>query len=312
MKKINSFLIALLGILSLVACDNTGLKKTKSGLLYKIISDGKNPIIKRGQFIKLRYNQKVRDSLLYSSDSSMPAYARVDSVPPTAYSPLEIFTLLRKGDSVVIIQLGDSIQRKSQQPLPPFIHKKDKITLSMKVIDVFDNEEAVQKDRQALMDVFHVKETKEVESYLQKNNIQATKTPAGTFVKILEPGEGVAIDSGKLVSVYYTGRLFPSGKVFESNDSAGKEPIKFVIGRKSIIKGWDDGLRLLKKGGKAILYIPAFLAYDQQPGPGKTPNENLIFDVHIVDVTNAPAESEMPMRPGTMQRPVKHPPVHSK
>src|SRR5216683_5890808 len=59
MKKINSFLFALLGILFLVACDNHGLKKTKSGLLYKIISDGKNPVVKKGQFIKLNFSQKI-------------------------------------------------------------------------------------------------------------------------------------------------------------------------------------------------------------------------------------------------------------
>ena len=61
---------------------------------------------------------------------------------------LKYFNLLRKGDSAVIIQLADSIQRKSQQPLPPFIHKKDKIILTLRVIDVFDNETAVQKDRE--------------------------------------------------------------------------------------------------------------------------------------------------------------------
>ena len=76
-----------------------------------------------------------------------------------------------------------------------------------------------------------------------------------------------------------------------------------MIGRHAIIPGWDDGLRLLRKGAKATLYIPAFLAYDQQPGPGRTPNENLIFDVNIVDVTDAPAETQMPMRPGGMGRP---------
>src|ERR1700712_1120535 len=103
MKQINSFLFALLGILLLVSCDNHGLSKTKSGLLYKIISDGKNPVVKKGQFIKISFTQKIRDSILFSSDSSLPAYIRIDSVPPNSYSPVEIFSLLRKGDSAVII-----------------------------------------------------------------------------------------------------------------------------------------------------------------------------------------------------------------
>src|SRR5450432_1654376 len=313
MKQINSFLFAILGILLLVACDNHGLKKTKSGLLYKIISDEKNPVVKKGQFIKLSFSQKisgVKDTVLFSSDSSLPAYVRIDSVSQTSYSPVEIFSMLRKGDSAVVIQLADSIQKKSQQPLPPFIHKNDKIILTLRVQDVFNTEEAVQKDRQVAIEKFHSKEIKDVEDYLKLHNIQAEKTAMGTFVEIKTPGDGPLIDSGKQVSVIYTGKAFPSGKVFQSNDDEKKEPVKFVIGRKAIIPGWDDGLRLLKKGSKATLYIPAFLAYDQQPGPGRTPNENLIFDVSILDVTDAPAESAMPMRPGAMSRPEMHQPAH--
>ena len=316
MKKINSFLFALTSILLLVACDNRGLKKTKSGLLYKIISEGKNPVVKRGQFVKLKFSQKLsgeKDSVLFSSDSTMPAYVPIDSVQPNAYSPVEIFSLLRKGDSAVVIELADSIQKKSGQPLPPFIHKKDKIILTMRVVDVLDNEALVKKDRESFIQVFHEKEIRQVESYLQAHNIQATKTAMGTFVEIKTPGEGSLIDSGKQVAVIYTGKLFPSGKQFETNDEADKKPIKFVIGRRAIIQGWDDGLRLLKKGATATLYIPAFLAYDQQPGPGKTINENLIFDVKIVDVTDAPAENEMPMRPGGQNRPNMRqtpPPAH--
>jgi hypothetical protein len=62
------------------------------------------------------------------------------------------------------------------------------------------------------------------------------------------------------------------------------------------------------------LYIPAFLAYDAQPGPGKTPNENLIFDVQIVDVTDAPAEQpmRMPQRGMMPGRPMPKAPAKTK
>jgi FKBP-type peptidyl-prolyl cis-trans isomerase len=317
MKQINSFLFALLGILLLVSCDNHGLNKTKSGLLYKIISDGKNPVVKRGQFIKLSFSQKIsgsKDSVLFTSDSSMPAFVPIDSVSPNSFSPLEVFPLLRKGDSAVVIQLGDSILRKSPQPIP-FIHKKDKIILTLRVEDVFDNEELVKKNRDSLLVGFHAKQTQQVEKYLKEHNIQATKTTKGTFVEIKTPGEGPVIDSGKQVAVIYTGRLFPSGKVFETNDKEDGQPIKFVVGSHRIIPGWEDGVRLLKKGSTATLYIPAFLAYDQQIGPGKKQFENLIFDVKIVDVTDAPAENQMPSMPGAQNRPNMHAPpapVHKK
>jgi FKBP-type peptidyl-prolyl cis-trans isomerase FkpA len=311
MKKINSFLFALMGLLLLVACDNKGLKKTKSGILYNIISDKKNPVVKKGQFIKISFTQKisgVKDTVLISSDSSMPAYVPIDSVPSNAYSPVEIFSLLRKGDSAVAIQLVDSIMKRSAgQPLPPFLHKKDKIVLTLRVEDVFDNEELVKKDREVLLQNFHAKQIKQVENYLQQNNIQATKTPMGAYVQIKTPGDGPLIDSGKQVSVIYTGKLMPSGKQFQSNDEGDKEPFKFVLGRHMVIPGMEDGIQMLRKGSVATLYIPAFLAYDQQPGPGHTPNENLSFDIRIADVTDAPAENQMPMRPGAQSRPNMHP-----
>jgi FKBP-type peptidyl-prolyl cis-trans isomerase FkpA len=311
MKKINSALFAILGILLLVSCDNQGLKKTKSGLVYKIISDEKNPVVKKGQFVKLSFTEKVRDSVLFSSKDGFPAYVKIDSVPPNSYSPVEIFSMLRKGDSAVVIQLGDSIQRKSGQPLPPFIHKKDKIVLTLHVDDVFETEDLLKKDRMAEMEMLHAKESKEVESYLQKNNIEATKTALGTFVQIHTPGDGPLIDSGKEVSVLYTGKLFPSGKVFETNNEEGKPVLKFVVGGHSIIPGWDDGVRLLKKGATATFYIPAFLAYDQQPGPDKKANENLIFDVKIVDVANAPTPVAPATRPGMQGRPMPQPAAKS-
>jgi FKBP-type peptidyl-prolyl cis-trans isomerase FkpA len=64
-----------------------------------------------------------------------------------------------------------------------------------------------------------------------------------------------------------------------------------------VIPGWDDGLKVFKKGGKGTLYIPAFMAYDAQPGPGRKPFENLMFDVEIVDVTDAPAAAATPGMP---------------
>jgi len=306
MKKINSFLFALAAILLLGSCNNQGLKKTKSGLTYKIISDGKNPVVKKGQFIKITFSQvlkdythKKKDSVMMSSDMGLPAYVPIDTAVQNNYSPVEIFHLLRKGDSAIIVLRADSIEKKSGQPLPAFLNKKDKIVLTLKVVDVFDNEDGVQKDRKLAQEGLHDKESKDIADYLAKNNIQTTKTEKGTFVKVDAQGDGPAVDSGKQVSVIYTGKLFPSGKIFESNDSKEKAPIKFVVGTGKIIPGWDDGLRLFKKGGKGTLYIPAFLAYDAEMGPGRTPNENLIFDVQVVDVTDAPVETpnNMPKMP---------------
>jgi FKBP-type peptidyl-prolyl cis-trans isomerase FkpA len=106
----------------------------------------------------------------------------------------------------------------------------------------------------------------------------------------------------------------------------GNEPLKFVIGQHMVIPGWEDGLKQFHQGGKGTLYIPAFMAYDQRPGPGHTPYENLIFDVVVDSVRTAPPApaprpgmpvapqirpGTYPIRPGAPQpRPVTPPTSH--
>ncbi|HWK06679.1 MAG TPA: FKBP-type peptidyl-prolyl cis-trans isomerase [Puia sp.] len=297
MKKVSSYLLVMVVLFAAVSCTNQEYKKTKSGLLYKIISDGKGEPAKKGQFLKVNVIQKLRDSVLYSSQGSMPVYIPVDSARPT-YSPTEIFSLLRKGDSAVVVLLADTLQKKSGGQLPPFIKKKDKITVAFKVLDVFASEDLLAADRNQEIAKEKDREVKTVESYLADNKINAQKTDKGVYVVVQSPGAGAQADSGKQVSVRYTGKSFPSGKVFETNmDDTSKQPLKFVVGTGKMIQGMDDGVRKFKKGGKGTLYIPAFLAYDQQPGPGHKPYEDLIFDVEIVDVTDAPKEEPRPAMP---------------
>jgi FKBP-type peptidyl-prolyl cis-trans isomerase len=302
MKKTATILLSFALLFAIGGCSKGGgFKKTKSGLLYKIISDGKNPVAKKGEFLKVHYTQKIQDSVLSTSIGGLPTYAPVDSVGPV-YNPAEIFALLRKGDSAVIVMLADSLSKK-QGSLPPFIHKKDKLTLTLKVVDVLKNEDDLKKDQQALLDEKKVTEVKDIEKYLADKNIKAEKAEKGTFVEIIEKGNGPAVDTGKAVHVMYKGQTF-GGKVFDSNlDTAfgHTDPFVFVIGQRGAIEGWDDGLRLFNKGGKGRLYIPSMLAYGANPPQGAPFKqfENLIFDIEVVDVTDA---KNMPQRM-PMQRP---------
>jgi len=299
MKTIAFYVLSGLVLLGAVSCTNSAFKKTKSGLLYKIYSDGKGETAKKGQFLKVNVVQKIRDSVLYSTEGGFPFYMPVDS-PKPVYSHTEILSLLRKGDSAVVVILVDSLIRKfGEQGLPPYFKKKDKMTISFRVLDLFASETLLAADREAEQNKEKEREVKAVEGYLADNKINAEKTAKGTYVVVQTLGDGPQVDSGKQISVRYTGKFFPSGKTFESNMTGpGNEPYKFVVGQAQIIQGWDDGLRKFKKGGKGSLYVPAFLAYGQNPGgPSHKPFENLIFDVEIVDVTDAPKTPAQPAYP---------------
>ena len=296
MKKLTSYVMAVATLFAAVSCNNQGFKKTKSGLQYKIISDGKGDVVKRGQYLKVTFVQKVHDSVLSSSSNGFPTYIPVDSVGPV-YAPAEVFGLLRKGDSAIIVLEVDTLLRKSGGQLPPFLKKKDKITLALRVEDIFVNNELVKQDRDKYLDVEKQKEIKQIEEYLSKNNITGAKmTKGGVYYQILTEGSGPRVDSGKIVAIRYTGYDM-EGKPFDSNTDSTKQsqahsmaPYEFKAGVSGAISGMVEAVLQFKKGDKGKIFVPAMLGYGPQ-GAGNVikPFENLIFDMEVVDIKDAPS-----------------------
>jgi len=106
-------------------------------------------------------------------------------------------------------------------------------------------------------------------------------TQSGLMYKIKNTGKGDAIKATDTVKVHYTGKL-PNGKVFDSSVERG-QPVEFQLDQ--VIKGWTEGLQLVKKGGKIQLVIAPELGYGEQgAGASIPPNSTLIFDVEVLDV----------------------------
>jgi peptidylprolyl isomerase len=100
-------------------------------------------------------------------------------------------------------------------------------------------------------------------------------------------GTGAAAAPGKKYVVHYTGWL-ANGKKFDSSVDRGV-PLDFVQGRKQVITGWDVGFEGMRVGGKRRLFIPPALGYAEKgAGANIPPNADLIFDVELLDVKDAP------------------------
>ncbi|OUS25521.1 hypothetical protein A9R01_15410 ['Osedax' symbiont bacterium Rs2_46_30_T18] len=111
-----------------------------------------------------------------------------------------------------------------------------------------------------------------------------TTTESGLQIEIITAGTGKAPTVDDTVVVHYKGSTIDE-KVFDSSYKREK-PATFPLGR--VIKGWTEGLQLIKEGGKAKLYIPSQLAYGiQGAGENIGPGETLIFEVELIEIVKS-------------------------
>lgn len=125
------------------------------------------------------------------------------------------------------------------------------------------------------------KHKKEGAAFLAANGKkEGVKTTAsGLQYQVIKEGTGAAPKATDVVEVHYKGTLL-DGTEFDSSYKRG-EPIKFPLD--GVIKGWTEGVQLMKVGGTTRFFIPSELAYGENPQPGGPipPNAVLIFDVEL-------------------------------
>ncbi len=122
------------------------------------------------------------------------------------------------------------------------------------------------------------------EAFLAENKKKpgVMTTPSGLQYKVITEGKGKKPTKENTVKVHYTGTLI-DGTVFDSSVKRG-EPIEFPLG--GVIPGWTEGVQLMSVGSKYMLYIPAELGYGPNGAGGAIgPNETLIFEVELLDIT---------------------------
>ena len=118
----------------------------------------------------------------------------------------------------------------------------------------------------------------------------AAKTATGLASKVLKAGTGAKKPAATdTVTVHYTGWT-TDGKQFDSSVSRG-QPASFPLN--GVIKGWTEGVQLMVVGEKRRFWIPANLAYGENPGGGR-PGGTLVFDVELLGIKEAPKPPAVP------------------
>lgn len=232
---------------------------TASGLKYIMVQTTKGTPVKAGMMTKVHYTGFFTDGKIF--DSSVQRGEPIE-IPIGKGKVIkgwdEGIQLLKVGEKArLIIPYTLGYGEKGRGPIPG----KATLIFDVEVIDAHEAPAVVQFDVKG-------KDT--------------LTTASGLKYIMVKEGTGVQAVAGKKVSVHYSGYL-TDGKMFDSSVESG-QPFSFVLGNKQVIAGWDEGIALLKVGGKARLIIPYNLGYGEQGNGPIPPKATLIFDVELMGV----------------------------
>ena len=112
----------------------------------------------------------------------------------------------------------------------------------------------------------------------KKPNIKTTAS--GLQYEVIQEGKGASPAASDTVKVNYRGTLI-NGTEFDSSYKRN-QPAEFNVS--GVIKGWTEGLQLMKEGAKYKFYIPSQLGYGERGTPNIPPSSALIFEVELLEV----------------------------
>jgi FKBP-type peptidyl-prolyl cis-trans isomerase len=163
--------------------------------------------------------------------------------------------------------------------------KGGELAISPAEINIFmaSQQQKVQEKLQAEMKAKGTENIRKGLAFLGANKKKpgVKETASGLQYKVITMGDGAKPEATDKVKVHYRGTLI-DGKEFDSSYKRNK-PTEF--GLNQVIKGWTEGLQLMNIGSKYEFCSPSGLAYGPNGPPSIGPNQTLIFNVELLDIT---------------------------
>lgn len=297
MKKQFFALLVAGTVLAFSSCsDYKGYKKSDTGLYYQFFNqneDSLKPEIGDIMTIDIAYKRKgiegAEDSVLFKS-SDNPRPSRLQLVAPKYSGDIsEGMAMMHSGDSASFIVSADSFYLKNVglEKLPSNVTPGGKLVIDVKMKSIqkkadYEKELKLEKEKvAALTEKRKALEPEEIAKFLKDSSITVRPTKTGLYFIPVKYGTGAKPMTGDSVKVDYVGKLL-DGTIFDS--SKGRGPISFVIGSNQVIPGWEEGISLMRVGGKAKFLIPSSLAYKEK-GAGQViqPYTPLFFEVTLLN-----------------------------
>lgn len=304
MNKIYLLLAAAFGLLSVSSCmkdddadkkaaemrildnyilsNNITTEPTKSGLYYIEQLAGTGDSAVEGEWIELSYTARLvsTNDVVISSDMQTAKdnglYQDYNFYGPTrlilgaiSYEGLnEGVAMMREGGKARLIFPSDlGLGKNATSNIPSY----SSLIFDVELVKVIPDIKAYENE--LLM------------AYLEQNEMPTDSTKTGIYFKQNVAGTGDLPAYGNQVNLTYTGK-FLSGRVFDTNSKF----FSIHIGYNEVIPGFEEGVKLIAKGGSGTVVIPFYYAYgefgryDSNYRPLIPPFSTLVFDISVIDI----------------------------
>lgn len=271
MKKVMLFLF--MAIVATASCNTTN---SDDGIKKRVIVENPNGrAVKVGDVIIITSEFKLNDNPMPNNPEPMPLIIKEPERAGDLYAAL---LLMKEGESM---EFSFDPASYFGEQRPPMVEENDTVHITVNILSVMSEEEYIaemNRREQEFLDA----QIKEIEQYMADNKLKGIKTESGLFYVCITEGSGPQVKNGQIITTHYTGTLLDGTKFDSSLDR--NEPFQVVVGHGRVIKGWDEGLQLMKVGEKSKLIIPSVLGYGSRDMGTIPPNSILVFDMEILSV----------------------------
>lgn len=284
-----SFLLLLCFGLSAQNKTGSTFLKTKSGLQYKLFPSGGTQKPVEGDLIKVHLAYATqKDSVLFDSRKQDGPVEMVLKKPTFKGGPEEGMMMMNIGDSIVMRLPADSVFTKTfQTTLPNYLKKGSFLTFRIVLLQITEKEKVSallsEREKKYQESNFARKndEAVNIEKFIMVNDFKVDPFPSGLYFVILKDGNGYSPTHENIVKIKYYSTLLDGTPV----EGQPEQPLvkEFRIGDTQLLKGFEEGLLMMRKGGHYTLILPSGLAYGDKAHGKLPPYTTLIYDVELIE-----------------------------
>lgn len=297
----------LIGLLLIgMACSNE--KETPSGIKLSVLRKGDGVKLDSGTYLVLNMMFKDGKDSVWNDTRKvgLPTIMQMKTFVPKGDGVLEAIMMMSKGDSITFqIPAKTLFEKTFHARIPATLDSTSSFTFNIGLNDVL-NAEQFQKHQDSMKlkqnEIYAKQERIQlnldievIDKFLSEKGIAAEKTESGLRYVVTKAGKGENAQPGQSAAINYSGYLL-NGRFFDSSiESVARKNNVFTEGRNyvpydvvvdagTVIKGWDEVMKLMNKGSKLTVYIPSPLAFGNQRRSNEIPeNSILVFDMEMVD-----------------------------